>query len=103
MREWLKATLLLRDFIMDIKDYKTKRPQDEYKTKKEKDHAKWLGCSEWEFFYKDEKIGVIFSAIWGEWIGCLDYNENKFKIGERTKKEVVYQLANEYNRREVAR
>jgi len=78
---------------MDINNYKTKRPN--------KTFAKWSESSEWDFLYKDEKIGVIFSVIWGEWIGSLDCNENKFKIGERTKKAVFYQLANEHNRREV--
>jgi len=84
---------------MNIKDYKCKRPKQGYNTEKERRFSAWSDVSDWELYYKNQLIGTIYyvGTMRTQWGGTLD--ENHFKISERTKNEVFYQLANEHHRR----
>lgn len=83
---------------MNIKDYKLKRPKEGYNTFEEREYAKWSEVSEWELFYKKQKIGKLFfiGTALNQWGGTLDNPITK--IYGFTKTEVFYELAHEHKR-----
>ena len=83
---------------MNIKDYKLKRPRQGYNNEKERAFAKWSNVSDWEVFFKSQKIGNIwYTTSWGgEW--GWDVDVTKHLEYDKTKRFAFYALANYHHR-----
>tara|TARA_R110001592_G_scaffold144154_2_gene367209 strand:- start:370 stop:651 length:282 start_codon:yes stop_codon:yes gene_type:complete len=82
-----------------IKYYKCKRPSVGYKTAAERQFAKWSDVSDWEIFFKKQKIGDIYyiGTALVAWGWNLDNPQCK---GEAlTKKEALWELASTHSRK----
>ena len=64
----------------DKNNYKLKRPSKGYQTEEERNFAQWSGVSDWEVFFKNKKIGIIYktTSYSGDWGWSLDYAELEF-------------------------
>ena len=60
---------------MKNSNYKMTRPTKGYSTEAERDLCSWSGVSDWEVFFKDKKIGIIYKTkTWGgNWGWSLDF------------------------------
>ena len=62
--------------MLDTKNYKMKRPKDGYNTEKERAMCGWSNVSDWEVFFKDKQIGIIYktSSYCGDWGWVLEFD-----------------------------
>ena len=86
-----------------MKNYKLKRPKEGYNSEKERNMNSWSGVSDWELFYKDKRIGVIYyigSALY-DWAGYLELENSECikAFPSPTRREVFEQLCSYYNER----
>lgn len=83
---------------MNIKDYKLKRPKQGYVNKKQRVRARRYNVSDWEVFFKGQKIGVIWYVIkpyWGAEWGW--YHEKTKNISyDKSRQFAFHSLANHH-------
>ena len=88
--------------MLDTKNYKMKRPKDGYNTEKEKLYAQMSGVSDWEVFFKNKRIGIIYktSSYCGDWGWALDYDELEKEIKDFsvTRKDALDDLIYEHQK-----
>jgi hypothetical protein len=77
---------------MRNKDYKLKRPQEGYKTERERQFNQWSGVSDWNVYFKNKKIGQInyIGTLASDWI--WDIENTKLKGKAFTRKDAFYDL-----------
>lgn len=77
---------------MRNKDYKLKRPQEGYKTERERRFNQWSGVSDWNVYFKNKKIGEVnyIGTQLTNWIWDID--DTKLKGEAFTRKDAFEDL-----------
>ena len=89
--------------MLDTKNYTMKRPKDGYNSAEERAMSQWSDVSEYEVFFKNKKIGLIFkntSGYDGDWTWIIDFDglDRKPRGSSERRKDALDDLIYEHQK-----